>query len=171
MKSSKRYQYFVEGQCEQKLVTALKDQKNLIISGKISVFNIIQEVLTPMRLRTLADNTTVILIFDTDKKEAAILEKNINILKGIKKISDIWCVMQVENLEDELVRSTNIREIKELLHCKSNKEFKRDFLAEKNVFGKLQDHGFNLKKLWNSVPDKPFTKYENGGIKIKKVRG
>ena len=90
MKSSKRYQYFVEGQCEQKLVTALKDQKNLIISGKISVFNIIQEVLTPMRLRTLADNTTVILIFDTDKKETAILEKYINILKGIKKISPLF---------------------------------------------------------------------------------
>lgn len=76
MKSGKRYQYFVEGQCEQKLVAALKEQRNLIVPGKISVFNVIQEVLTQMRLRTLAGNTIVILVFDTDKKENAILEQN-----------------------------------------------------------------------------------------------
>lgn len=78
-------------------------------------------------------------------------------------------MMQVDNLEDELIKATRIREIKELLNCRSNKDFKRDFLAEKNLFGKLLEHGFEIRKLWESVPGRPFTQYKNAGAKIKDV--
>lgn len=61
-----RYQYFVEGECERKLITTLKEQKTWVVSGKIEVFNVKLERITELRLRQISDNTTVILIFDTD---------------------------------------------------------------------------------------------------------
>ena len=35
MGKGKRYHYFVEGECEKKLISVLKEQKELIVPGKI----------------------------------------------------------------------------------------------------------------------------------------
>ena len=106
-----RYHYYVEGNCEKKLIDEFKKQQLPIISGKIDIFNAIQEVFSNTRLRMLSENTVVILVFDTDTGIIETLYRNVEILKK----HPTWCVMQVHNLEDEIKRSTDVKEIKDLL--------------------------------------------------------
>ena len=167
MMKNNRYQYYVEGKCEQKLISVLKDQKTWIISGKVEVFNVIQETFSNIRLRQLSPNTIVILVFDTDTSNSNILNKNLQILRKAPNVKAVWCVMQVNNFEDEIRRSTNIREIKDLLNCKSNSEFKHAFVIEKRVFEKLMTHEFDYTKLWVTDPPHAFEGIDNDGIRIK----
>ena len=163
-----RYHYFVEGECEKKLISVLKEQKNLIVPGKIDVLDVTKERLTELKLRPLPDGVILILVFDTDTQETAILWENLNMLKNSSRFKEIWCVLQVTNLEDELVRSTEIRNIKELLGSKSVKEFKTDFIKEKRLYQKLAEKGFELRKIWTSEPGKKYKAIKNDGGKIKK---
>ena len=166
-KKNYRFQYYVEGDCEKKLLSVLKEQKVFILPGKVEIFNVIQERFSNLQLRTLSDKTIVILVFDTDKEETDTLWENLRILKKDPRIKAVWCVLQVDNLEDELVRSTDIKEIKELLPCPSNKEFKHYFLIEKRLFEKLRSHNFNFNRIWISHPKHGFREIENDGQKIK----
>ena len=166
-KKNYRYQYYVEGECEQKLISVFKEQKNLVLPGKIEVFNVTQDRFTNLRLRTISDRTIVILVFDTDKETTDIFLENLKVLKNDSRIKAVWCVLQVDNLEEELIRSTNIKEIKELLACPSNKEFKHYFLVEKRLFDKLRLHAFNLDKIWVSRPKTGYCDIENDGWRIK----
>ena len=170
MTKNYRYQYYVEGQCEQKLISILKEQKTWIISGKIEVFNVVQEIFTNTRLRQLGANTIVILVFDTDVSNTDNLRKNISILKKESNVKAVWCVLQVNNLEDELCRSTNIREIKELIDCKSQKEFKHAFVTEKRLFEKLLKHEFDFDKIWVMQPPNGYDGIHNDGERVKKKR-
>lgn len=162
-----RYQYYVEGQCEQKLLTVFKEQKTLILPGKIEVFNVIQESFTNLHLRTLSDRTIAILVFDTDIGETEIFRDNLRILRKDHRIRAVWCVLQVNNLEDELLRSTNVREIKDLINAPSNKDFKHYFVNEKRLFEKLNLHAFNFDKIWISHPKHGFEEIINDGRRIK----
>jgi hypothetical protein len=58
--------YFVEGRCEEKLLNALKEQPQKILSGRVKVFNVIQNALSNSQLITIQPGTTVALVFDTD---------------------------------------------------------------------------------------------------------
>ena len=71
------YQYYVEGQNEDKLISVLKTEMELVCPGKIDVLNVVQEELTTVRLMQLKPQTTVILVFDTDVGNIDILKKNI----------------------------------------------------------------------------------------------
>lgn len=166
-KKTYRFQYYVEGDCEKKLISVLKEQKTLILPGKVEKFNVIQERFSNMQLRTLSNKTIVILVFDTDKGESDMLWENLRMLKKDSRIKAVWCVLQVDNLEDELIRSTDIKEIKELLPCPSNKEFKHYFLIEKRLFEKLRSHSFNFDRIWISHPKNGFREIENAGSMIK----
>ena len=53
----------------------------LIIPGIARVFNVVENVLTNSRLITIKENTTVILVFDTDTGKVDKVKKNIEILK------------------------------------------------------------------------------------------
>ena len=99
MMSGITYQYYVEGQDEKKLVDTLKSN-GYIVSGKVEVFNVLQEPFTLLRIRPLKQNTVVILIFDTDVEMVEVLIENIKFLKRQKNVKEIWCVTQVKNLED-----------------------------------------------------------------------
>ena len=166
MKGKMRYQYLVEGECERKLIQILKEN-SLIISGKVDLLNVVQEKLTNMRLRPLLEKTIVILVFDTDIQDTKILHENIRILHADSRVNAVWCVPQVLNLEDELIRSTNIREIKELLNCQSNKDFKHSFIQERRLMEKLQLHAFDINSFWAAkVPDN-FVGIPNDGERIK----
>ncbi|CDE55174.1 putative uncharacterized protein [Roseburia sp. CAG:303] len=66
------FQYYVEGEDEEKLVNVLKSDMQCIEAGKVQVLNPVLEKITPLRLRTLKKNTTVILVFDTDAGESEI---------------------------------------------------------------------------------------------------
>ena len=66
------FQYYVEGEDEEKLVNVLKSDMQCIEAGKVQVLNPVLEKITPLRLRTLKKNTTVMLVFDTDAGESEI---------------------------------------------------------------------------------------------------
>lgn len=163
----KKYHYFVEGKCEKKLLNVLKEQKNLIISGKVEVLNVIQERLTELKLRPISSGTIIILVFDTDVPKIDILKDNLSILAKCSRFKDVWCVMQIPNLEGEIKKSTNLRDIKGLFDSEDMQSFKKDFICEKNLYKKLCDKGFDISKIWTSSPSKAFEWLKNDGEKIK----
>ncbi len=168
MRKTAHFQYYVEGDDETKLLSEFKTNMNLIIPGKIEKFNVVQEVLTKIRLMQLQGNTTVILVFDTDVGSPAILNKNITLLEKCSAVKQVVCIPQVENLEDELIRSCNIKQIKELLGSNSNKDFKHDLIIEKNLKDKLSHHNFDMDIFWSSQPNNCFKKVKNEAALIKK---
>ena len=163
----KKYQYLVEGETEKKLINELKKEGNLILSGTVNHFNIVEQHLSTARVSNIASNTVIILVFDTDKKKTDILKDNIQKLKRSRNVKEIWCILQVENLEDELIRSTDVKKIKELIGCRSDSDFKRDFIKEKRLIAKLKEHGFNIEKMWIKTPSKEYADFPNEGEKIK----
>ena len=149
----KRLHYYVEGQCEKKLINEFKKQQTLILPGKVDVFNPVHELLTEIRLRLLPEQCTVALVFDTDIPNVAILKENLDILKRHRRVRKTLCVLQVHNLEDELRRATDVKDIRELLGDRNIQDFKGEFIAEKNLFGKLKQHHFDMDKFWVTEPD------------------
>lgn len=167
MSKGKYYQYFVEGEDEQKLINTLKSEMKLILPGKVQVFNITQEKMTKLRLMNLKAGTSVVLVFDSDAGNLKILEENIRFLEKQKVVAEVICVIQVKNLEDELVRSCNIHQIKELLNSKSNKDYKSDLLREKNLKKRLEQKGFEFSKFWITSDSGTYEKIKNEAAKIK----
>ena len=163
-----RFHYYVEGKCEKKLVRILIDQ-HLIIPGQTDVLNPVQELIKATHLRSLPKKTNIVLIFDTDTPEIAILRKNIAFLKSRINVQNVYIIPQIRNLEEELVRCTNIRYVRELLNCNHDSDFKTAFIEEKRLFEKLQAHDFDIKKLWSTQPIKPLLDLgiENQGDSIK----
>lgn len=155
--SNTRIQYYVEGECEQKLVKTLVEQ-HLILPGQTDVLNPVQERIKSTHLRKLPNNTIIVLIFDTDKNDTDILKDNIQFLKKQPNIKKIITIPQVTNLENELIKCTDIRQIRQLLNCKTNSEFKNAFIEEKRLFEKLQSHHFDFEKLWSENPINTFLK-------------
>ncbi len=45
-------------------------------------------------------------------------------------VKEVICITQVKNLEDELLRSCDVKQIKELTGSKSNSNYKRDMLND-----------------------------------------
>lgn len=165
--SNRKYHYFVEGETEKKLINEFKKEMTLIQSGSVNVFNIVEKRIPNSMITNLSSNTTVILLFDTDTKKTDILNENIVKLKKSRNVKTVWLVMQVEDLEDELIRSTDVKEIKTLIGCRSNSDFKRDFLKEKRLMAKLYGHNFDIKKMWVTKPSKEYDAFQNDADKIK----
>ncbi len=82
--------------------------------------NVIENKITDNILRTLKEGTIIVLVFDTDTRKTDILNYNITKLKAYKFISKVVTIPQVDNLEDELIRSCNIRKITEKFHAKNH---------------------------------------------------
>lgn len=161
------YQYYVEGEDEEKLLKVLKSDMSLIIPGKVQKFNAVQQKFTNARLMQLKPNTTVILVFDTDTTNDTILKANISILNKCSAVNTIICITQVLNIEDELIRSCDITQIKELTGSKTNREFKHDFITDSNTKQKLTNHCFDISKLWMMNPREGYDGIINGADKIK----
>ena len=167
-----QYHYYVEGENERVLVEILskcKDEKfNVIRPGKIDVFNVVEREIKSTHMLNLKDNTVVVLVFDTDTKSRAILDKNTKFLEKHKKIKDVILIPQVYNLEDELIRSCNIKNILQLLGSKSKKEFKSDFNKVNNLNEYLIKAEFTFNKLWRKNTNGVFAGIKNGIHKIEK---
>ena len=89
---SKIYKYYVEGECEERLINVLKTPPlNCLLAGKVEVFNFITEKLTSQRIAVLNPETIVILVYDIDVDKTDILEENIKKLNsfGFKRIHHI----------------------------------------------------------------------------------
>lgn len=168
MRKNEYFQYFVEGEDERKLINVLKSDLEFILPGKVQIFNVTQQRLTKLRLMNLKKGTKVVLVFDTDEGNELILRQNIEFLKGADVVSEVICVTQVRNLEDELKRSCKMNQIKDLLGSKSNKDFKHDLIKEKNLAGKLKKFQFNFSKFWDTTDKDRYREIKNEAYKIKK---
>lgn len=157
--------YFVEGETERKLIETTKNK--YLYSGKIKVMNIIQNKIPNSILRTLERETIVILVFDTDIEKIDILDENIKLIKNSNNVRDIIFIPQIKNLEDELVYSTNISKIIDLLESKSKKDFKNDFINCNNLMRKLEEKEFKISKLWSREATGIYKKYKNKSKEIK----
>ena len=165
----KYIQYYVEGECEEKLINTLKSELMVVKAGKVQKFNVIDSEITNARLITLRPGTLVVLIFDTDTSSTEILNKNIKKLSECSSVADLVLIPQVKNLEDEIVRSCNIRNIKELLGSSSNEKFKSDFIRVTNLASKLKSKNFDINLIWNRNPSAPYQNIINQAQKIKKL--
>ena len=164
---SKYVLYYVEGDDEKKLLDVLKTDLRLIKPGKIQKLNVTTQEITAARLRTLSRDTMVVLVFDTDAGNVEILMSNIRTLENCKAVSDVVIIPQVPNLEGELVRSCDIRNIKELLNSKTNGEFKSDIMSVSNLAKKLQDHKFDIQVFWSGIPTGAYQNIDNQAAKVK----
>lgn len=159
-----KYIYFVEGETEAKAIKILK--QDYIKSGKVVVLN--QSRITLNRLRTVQKSYCVVLIFDTDNDTyLETLKHNVDILT--KYNIDIVLIPQVKNFEDEIVYSTSITNITDLLESKSRSDFKSDFLRIANVLDKLKANNFDIQRFWSRNVDESsvFVTYKNTAHKIK----
>jgi hypothetical protein len=158
--------YFVEGENERKLIETIKNK--YLYSGKIKIINTIQNKIPNSILRTLERETVVVLVFDTDVEKIDILDENIKLIKNSNNVKDVICIPQIKNLEDELIYSTNINKIVDLLESKSKKDFKNDFNNCKNLMKKLENKEFKISKLWSRNAVDIYKKYKNDSEVIKK---
>ena len=161
------YHYYVEGENEEKVVNTLKSELRYIQPGKVSVFDVVKKHMTKNRLMRLKQGTVVVLVFDTDTDSAEILKENIALIKKQKAIKKLICITQVKNLEDELVRSCEIRNARELTGSRSITDYKRDLNSEKNLGAKLVSRMFDIDKFWSKEPEGVFRSITNDAKMIK----
>lgn len=148
----RRY-YFVEGQCEKALVNELKNSPQLIHSGSIQIVNVVENTISRSMLAKLDSQSHVVFIFDTDTKNEDVLQKNIAAVKKYIPGVKLSIIPQVENLEDELVYSCNIKRIEEFLSKgKTVKDFKHEFIRVSNLRSILVKNKFDINKIWTRLP-------------------
>lgn len=159
--------YFVEGECEEKLINALKQKPSAICPGKVKKINVIQNELSKSQLIQIQTGTIVVLVFDTDIPKTDCLQKNLELLE--KKCTQVKtvCLAQVLNLEDELVRCTDVTRIEDLTHSRSRRDFKRDFCATTNTRSLLEQHQINVPRLWATNPPEEFSFIDSTSATIK----
>ena len=101
------YHYFVEGECEEKLINSYKvPPYSYFKPGKVEVVNFIQKRISRQRLLSLNKKTIVILVYDIDVGKTDILEENIQ--KLIENEFKVYHIQSIKNFEDEIVYSTNL---------------------------------------------------------------
>ena len=161
--------YYVEGPCEQQLITALKEQPAKLIPGKIKVFNVSQNLIPKSQMLSIQPGTMIVLAFDTDVPHTATLKKNIELLKRYCGKIQIIYLAQVLRLEEELVRCTDVKTVVELTKSNSVKNFKTDFckMKKKECRVMLERHKLNLNKLWTTKRPTEFSFVEINGDKVK----
>ena len=121
-----------------------------------------------MVIRRLSSVSTGHFVIQQNKRPLHVVPEGVlNSYKKSSNIKDVYCVPQVKNIEDELIRAMGLKNIEELLNSKSKKDFKRDMLRERNLKSKFESHHFDIQKLWAMNPATPFDKITNHSKKIK----
>lgn len=93
-------------------------------------------------------------MLDTDVSRTDCLKENVKRLSTFCGKIKLVFLPQGLNIEDELVRCCEIKNVIELTHSRSNKDFKRDFCALKNVRAVLEKANLNINRLWTeNTPD------------------
>ena len=161
--------YYVEGPCEQQLISALKEAPEKLIPGKIKVFNVVQNLIPKSQMLSIQAGTTVVLVFDTDVSQTLNLKKNLELLERYCGKLKIVFLPQVLNLEEELVRCTDVKTVTKLTKSGSVKNFKTDFckMKVKDCRSMLERHQLNIARLWMTKTPDAFDFTENNGDSIK----
>lgn len=167
MAKNKNVLYYVEGRDEEKLLSVLKTDMQNILPGRVQVLNVVSQKITNARLMTLKEDTVVVLIFDTDVGDTKMLCENMQSLEKCSRVAEVLLIPQCKNLEDELIRSCQIKKITELLDSKGNTNFKNDFIKINNLASKLVKAGFDIEKIWCGKPDGNFKEIRNDSKRIK----
>lgn len=165
--NNKKVIYFVEGDCEKQLINALKKTPSLLKPGRVEVRNPVSKAFTKDLIRTLAPGTDLVLVFDIDVNDTSILSKNIENLKRYNANYGIITILQVVNFEDEIVRSTDIKHPEDLTKSKSYKNFKTDFIHASDCRSLLDNHGFDINKLWVKEANNQFSIFKQMSKLIK----
>lgn len=160
--------YYCEGEDDQKLIDALKVFPSKILPGKSKKLNVIQSLIPKSILLGIKPETNVALVFDTDvTTNLDVIKKNIeNIRKYCHGVKIIY-LLQVKNLEDELVRCTDVKMILELTKSKSLSNFKTDFrkMKDEQCRNTLERHRIDVNSLWTTkAPDEFEFAERNSGL-------
>ncbi len=150
--------YLTEGECEEKLIKALKEKPSLIVPGKVKKFNVIQDELPVSLLIQFDPGSMVALVFDTDKEETEHLRKNLELLRSLSFKVEVLTILQVLNFEDEIERATDVDKAQELTKSRTVGDFKSavNRMKEKEFRNALKRHKLDIGRLWNQKPPKPF---------------
>lgn len=148
--------YFCEGACDEVFIKALKEEPKLIAPGKTKVFNVITNLIPKSVLLSIKTGTTVVFVFDTDVELTDKLKKNIEYIGKYCGKSKLVFLPQVKNLEDELVRCSDVAKVTELTQSKSISNFKTDFCRISNARAVLTEHQIDVLKLWSTNPPEVF---------------
>ena len=161
--------YFVEGSCEKILINALKENPALLVAGKVEVLNVVQSKIKASILIGIKERSRIVFVFDTDiDTNVTILKDNINIVKKYCCKPEIITIPQVQNLEEELLRATNVKNIIDITKSKSKSDFKRDFCKlNNNCRNALEKHNFDISKFWTRKPNNKFNFVDQQSNKIK----
>lgn len=148
--------YYVEGECEERFLAAMKLQPAKLVPGRVRVFNVVQNLIPKSQLLEIQRGSIIVLVFDTDVMKTDYLQKNMGRLKKYCRKVRIVFLPQVLDFEDELVRNTDVREVRELTKSSTNKEFKRDFcrMTAQTCRQTLDHHHLDMNRMWSStLPD------------------
>lgn len=162
--------YFVEGQCEEVIVRSLIQDFHLLPPGRIKVLNITQKLFPQSRMFSLVPGTCVVFIFDTDAGTPQTVRENIAAIERMTTEVEVIVIPQYKNLEDELIYSCSLKEIRQITGSRSNKNFKHDFIHASNVHSLLESCGFNFSRLWSRKADKEWEILRQGEIKSSRKR-
>lgn len=168
-----RFRYFVEGPCEAKLIKSFMYRPGIhFVEGRVEVRNLINTKMTKAFARTIERNTKIVIVADIDVENTSLLDDNINTLIEVSRIKreDIYLVLSVNNFEEELLYSCEgISNIHQLFSTKGINEFKKKFIAHKDIYSKMISVKFNIETIWSRKPTGEFEKYSNDSrfIKVK----
>ena len=162
--------YLTEGECEEKLVKALKGNPALIQPGKVKLFNVIQNELSASMLMQFEQNSMVVLVFDTDKAITEHLKKNIELLRSLSFEVEVLTIAQVLSFEDEIERATDVTKAVDLTKSRSVDDFKRavNRMKDKEFRNALKRHKLDMSQLWNQNPPRAFRFVKQDAEKIKR---
>jgi hypothetical protein len=167
--SNQKYYYFTEGQCEEKLVKALKLRPALLVPGKVKIFNVVQNVIPISILMSIEPGSAAVLVFDTDKDETDHLKTNIHLLKKRCSGVEVLTILQVLNFEDEIERATDVKCAEDLTKSKTVDDFKSSVnrMKEADFRRTLERHQFDINNLWNREPPEAFRFLSQDSKKLK----
>ena len=169
MEDNRRYFYLAEGECEEKLLQALKLKPSMIHPGKVEKFNIIQNELPIRKLMQYPSGCVVVLVFDTDKEVTEHLKANLKLLKSLPYEVEVMTVAQVLAFEDEIERTTDVKQAQDFTKSATVSDFKGavNRMGEEPFRAALKRHTFDLSKLWAQKPPKVFSFVKQDGGKVK----
>ena len=153
------FHYFVEGECEEKLINSYKIPPYAYFKpGKVEVFNFIQKRISNQRLLSLNRNTIIILIYDIDVEKVGVFDDNLRKLKEF--CFKVYHIQSIRDFEDEIVYSTNLKDINDMYNTTNVEQFKNRFIHQDNLPSRLNKEKFQIEKIWSRVnKNTPFNKY------------